>query len=393
MKNLIILLLGFSLLQASDFRGSLSSGFFMGTPFWNADNFKNGNVIDKEDSFYRSVNRLRLRGKMGRHFLFSLHTIRNDGFQNQNRLSETKIYQLYGKYLFASGYVKCGRFIPFQRWIIGSLDGAAFSLQLSKRIRISALGGRHVTYGLLYEKDHEKTLAYADAAFLLQPFSVKLKFYGDDNVKKTGIDFYGRWGKIGFNGNYGYDITDNQIADGGLSANWYVSRKLAFSGNYRLMRTLPWQWSHIRFKSYLIERFLMAARYRIGGHLYINVQQTLAMTSERKDYLSLLSIQFKYFNVGLNYLTGDSGLNRLGLLLGANYRFSDRLRLAAGVAPVDYLPANAGEHLQTVAVYLRAAYQFLNCFTVSLNGNYYHDNPALFSKFRGGIQLRYNFGS
>ena len=405
MKKLIILLLIFCGLQAADIKGSLTTGVFTGTPFWNSDNYRNTDryknsayydadkVIEKDATFWRTTNRLRLQGKFGQHFSFYMQALRSDDFSGENHLSDTKIYQAYGKYCFAKGSVKAGRFLPFQRWIVGSVDGAVLAWRITPKITVSALGGMHVPYGLIYDSDKQMALGYADVAVRFKPVRFKIKAYGDEEVVKSGIDFYTRLGKVNISGNYGFDFSNSQIADGGLAAFWAVDNKLALNVNYRLFRTLPGKWGDIQFNSYLIERFLGGLRYQIWNGLYLDAQQMISMTSERKDYLSLLNVSSKYFNFGVNYLSGDSGLKRMGLLLGAQYTLFDQLRLAAGASPVDYLPANETDHLLTIAYYFRAGYRFLDHFSAALNFNYYQDNPALESKFRGGIQLRYNFGS
>ena len=393
MKKVIILLLIFSCLQAADFKGSVTTGVFTGTPFWNSDNYKNGNVIDKEDSFLRSVNKIRLQGKFGQNFNFYMQALRSDDFSGDNHLSNTKIYQAYGKYCFAKGSVKAGRFLPFQRWIVGSVDGAAFAWQVTQKVTVSAMGGLHVPYGLIYDSDKQIALGYADVAVRLKPVSAKFKVYGDENVLKSGVDFYTHLGKMSVSGNYGFDFSNRQIADGGLGAIWALNKKLVLNANYRLFRTLKGEWGDLQFNSYLIERFLGGLRYEIWGGFYLDAQQMISMTSERKDYLSLLNLSSRYFNIGVNYLSGDSNLERFGLLLGGKYTLFNQLQLSAGVSPVDYLPANETDHLLTIAYYLRAGYRFFDSFSMSLNFNYYQDNPALESKFRGGVQLRYNFGS
>lgn len=404
MKKVIILLLIFSYLQAADFKGSLTTGVFTGTPIWNLDKYRDidrykasadydaDNAIEKDDTFWRTTNRLRLQGKFGQNFSFYMQALRSDDFSGDNHLSDTKIYQAYGKYAFSKGSVKAGRFLPFQRWIVGSVDGAAFTWQLTQRVTVSALGGLHVPYGLVYDSGKQIALGYADVAMRFKPLRAKIKVYGDEDVVKSGVDFYSRLGKVNINGNYGFDFTNSQIADGGLGAIWALNKKFVVNANYRLFRTLAADWGDIQFNSYLIERFLAGLRYEIWSGFYLDAQQMISMTSERKDYLSLLNLSSRYFNVGVNYLSGDSGLERLGLLLGGKYTI-DQLQLSAGISPVDYLPANETDHLLTIAYYFRAGYRFLDYFSMSLNFNYYQDNPALESKFRGGVQLRYNFGS
>jgi len=65
----------------------------------------------------------------------------------------------------------------------------------------------------------------------------------------------------------------------------------------------------------------------------------------------------------------------------------------AGFSPVSYQYNDFYESLQTTSYYFRAAYQVLSPLQISLNFNYYQNNQDLYSNMRGGLQLRYSFGS
>ena len=205
MKKFILFLFAFTALSvAAEINGSFSTGFYLGTPYWNSENYADKNVIDAEDLFMRSVNQLRLNGKFGDRFKIRLSALRSDGFQSDNRLSETKIYQVYGQYDFNAGYVKAGRIVPFNRWIWGSVDGLAAAYVVNERMKITVLGGMHTPYGLLYDSDNAIFAAYSDLSVKFgKKYSAKVKVYNDEDVTKAGLDFYGNNGKLPYSGNYG----------------------------------------------------------------------------------------------------------------------------------------------------------------------------------------------
>jgi hypothetical protein len=382
-----------NLLCAGGIKGSFSTGVFMGSPFWNADNYKDDNKIDHDDSFLRSVNHLRLKGGISENFTFRFNAARSDGFQGDNHLSNTKIYEVFGKYNFSKGYISAGRILPFNRWIRGSVDGGAFSYAISDQIKISAIGGINVRYGKLYDSDNTQTLMYADLALKFKKVSGKLKVYNDDDVTKTGVDFYGSLKKLRYNGNYGYDITNERIADGGMNLFYLISKKLNLLGNYRLFRTDDWKLSKIEFSGYLIERFLLGIRYKAFGNYYLDLRQMVSMTEYNKDYISFINLTGKYFHVGLNYLTGDSDLERIGISVGGQYSLFNGLKIYGGISPVDYMFNDQDDHQRSIAYYFRANYKVLKNLSVGANVNYYQDNEALNASTRGGILIKYNFGS
>ena len=394
MKKLAVLLfLIGSIAFAGNIQGSYSTGFYMGTPFWNSDNFSDGNEIDVEDSFMRTINQLRVNGKFGTHFKFALNARRSDGFQGDNHLSETKFYQAYGQYSWSSGDFKLGRFVPFNRWIWGSVDGASAAYQVTDAIKVSAFGGMHLPYGLLYDSDNSVTVAYADMGIKFGKYRTKLKVFNNDDVTKVGADFYGRTGKLRFSGNYGFDVTESQLADGGLGLLYLLNPKWNISANYRLFRTMPWNLGHTEFKSYLIERYLVGIGYKIFNSYTLDFKQMLTMTSDHSDYLTYLTLSQKYFTVGVSYLGGESEVKRMGLIVGANYTLFKGFNLSAGVAPVNYLLQNKDDALTSFAYYGKISYRLLQSLCLRMNFNYYQDNPALQSQYRGGLQINYFFGS
>ncbi len=400
-KILLLLLCVASTALSGNIKGSFSTGVFMGTPFWNSESYQlyglkssDTTTVLRNDTYARSVNQLRLKGDFSdKMFEYNLNILRSDGFQSENHISNTKIYEVYFKFNYSRGFVQAGRLFAFSRWIMGSIDGGAASYALSKNITVNALGGMNVKYGKLYDSDYAQALGYADVAFKMDRFLFKVKGLYTENVSKAGVDFRGKLWNIGISGNYGYDITNSQIADGGLNLIYSPSSKWTLSGNYRLMRTDMWEWTDFNFKGSLIERVLAGVRYKMFSNYYLDFRQMASMTIKRIEYLSLVNITGKYFNVGFNYLIGESGKKRIGINLGGKYTMNNGLYLAAGVSPVSYQYNDYYESLQTTAYYFRAAYKILKPLQVSLNFNYYQNNKVLVDNMRGGLQLRYNFGS
>lgn len=394
MKKLAVLLFTFgALLYAGNIQGSYTTGFYMGTPFWNSENFSDGKSIDVKDQFMRTINQLRLRGQAGQNFKYAINALRSDGFQSDNHLAETKLYQAYGQYNWSNGFAKLGRFVPFNRWLWSSVDGAAFAYQPTSSIKVSAFAGRHVPYGRLYDNDHAVTVAYVDMGLKFNDYRAKIKVMNDNQQTKIGTDFYGRLGKLRFNGNYGYNIKENQIADGGLGLNYLHNTKLNISANYRLFRTMPWSLGHTQFNTYLIERFMVGVAYRLLQNVTLDLRQTVTATSEKNDYLTYLTLSHRYFTLGLSYLGGDSEADRMGLIVGGNYTLFKGFNLSAGVAPVNYMLQNEDDSFTSIAYYAKIKYQVLKSLGLHMNFNYYQDNPVLQSKYRAGLQVNYFFGS
>ena len=402
MKKLIILLIfSVSLLSAGDIGGSFSTGVFMGTPFWNSDNVKDLTAISSEELYLRSVNQLRLHGRFAEKFSFRVNALRSDGFQTVNdsagmatdvRLSQTKIYEVSLRYDFSAGYLQAGRIMPFGRWFRGSVDGGAFAVNFGKALKFTALGGLFVPYGLLYDSDNQKTLAYADLSYAWDKASVKAKYYYDSDVTKAGLDFFFILSKLRVNGNYGYDFTNSRLADGSLNLFLKAAQKVNLSFNYYLFRPEEWAFTGVEL-SYMIERFMLGAQYRISAGSAINFNQIMAMTSEHIDYVTYLTYQYRFLNVGLNYLYGQSDIKRLGFTLGVNYAPSSALAISGGISPVNYTFYDQTDSKTSIAYYLRLRYRFVKYFMAVANVNYYQNSDVLNNNIRGGIRLVFNFGS
>jgi hypothetical protein len=202
-KIFIAITLMLGIIVAGNIDGSFSTGFFAGTPFWNPDNYNDDNVIDAESSFLRIYNRLRLDGNLSKNLGFKINALRNDGFDSDNRLSETKIHQLLLDYQFSKGTVTAGRFMPFSRWIYGSVDGGAIVYNFSRQLSVNAYGGILRRYGKLLDSDNTQNLGYADIGYRFKQSRVKIKMLVTEENSRSGIDFYSRYKTMQINGNWG----------------------------------------------------------------------------------------------------------------------------------------------------------------------------------------------
>jgi len=296
-------------------------------------------------------------------------------------------------YDFKSGKVQLGRLMPFNRWIMGSIDGASVSYKISDMFKLHVLGGLNVRYGKLYDSDNNYSVGYAELRFRSKQYGGKFKFYNDEDVSKSGFDVYGRINKLRIATNFGYDLSNERISDGGLNLSYMVNRDFNVSGNYRLFRSDDWKLIKIDFEGYLIERFMIGCNYKIFKGYSIDFRQMLSMTSEKKDYVSFFTFKGKYFHIGANYLTGDSEYQRMGFSVGGNYSPLNGLNLYAGVSPVRNLFDEFEDNQWTTAVYFRADYKVFQCLSARTNFNYYNNNDTLNKNIRGGLNLIYYFGN
>ncbi len=402
MKTFFILLLLIpAMLFAGDFGGSFSTGVFMGTPFWNSDNADNLTVVSSDELYFRSVNQLRLYGSFAKKFSFRINVLKSDGFTSvedssgyttDQRLSQTKMYEVFLRYDFSKGYAQLGRIMPFGRWFRGSVDGGAFAVNIGKAMKFSALGGLFVPYGLLYDTDNQKVLAYADLSYAWEKGSVKAKYYYDDDVTKAGLDFFFALSKLRVNGNYGYDFTNSRLSDGSLSLFLQAGKKLNLSLNYYLFRPQDWAFTNVTL-SYMIERIMLGLQYRFSASSAFNFNQIMAMTSAHIDYVTYLTYQYRFLNVGFNYLFGQSDIKRLGFTLGGHVKLFEGFVLSGGISPVNYTFYDQTESQTSIAYYLRLRYRIAKYFMVVGNLNYYQNSDVLNNNIRGGIRLVFNFGS
>jgi hypothetical protein len=389
----IFIALLLSIAIAGDIDGSFSTGIFTGTPFWNPDNYSDGNTIDPESSFLRTYNRLRLDGNLSNNLGFKINALRSDNFESENHLSKNKIYQVLLAYQFSKGTVTAGRFMPFSRWIYGSIDGGALAYNLNRDLSVNIYGGILRRYGRILDDKNTLNLGYADIGYRFKQSHVKVKMLSTEENNRSGFDFYSSYKKLQISGNYGYDITNKRIADGGLALFIPVNTEISLSGSYRLFRTDDFKMARIDFSGYLIERFIAGIKYKLFKDHYLDFRQMFSMTSEYDDYLSILTFIGRYYNIGINYLDGDSQLKRIGIQLGGHYDLSETLRLAAGISPVSYMYDYQDDYQRTVAYYLRANYKVIKNLSLAANINFYDKLSTLHDNIRGGLQLKYNFGS
>jgi hypothetical protein len=308
-------------------------------------------------------------------------------------LSETKFYQAYAQYTFKSGLVRLGRFVPFNRWIWGSVDGASVGISVNKHVRLNLLGGLHVPYGLFYDSDRSGIVGYGDLNLRYGLYGAKAKFFYSEQSTKAGFDVFGRYGKLKYGAGYGHDLTNAQPSEGSLYLIYLAGQKMTLNLNYRLYMTEPWKLGHTDFNPYMVERVLGSINYRLWDSYSLDWQEMVTMTSEVKDYLSMLTVSGSFFTLGGSYLSGDSDFSRMGLVLGLHHTFLKVWNIAAGVAPTTYRLAGQSEHQQTTAFYVKSTLRLFDSVSARIHFHYYQDNPALESKYRGGLQLNYFFGS
>jgi hypothetical protein len=389
----IFITLMLSIALAGDIDGSFTTGIFTGTPFWNPANYSDDNTIDSESSFLRTYNRLRVNGNLSNQLGFKINALRSDNFESENHLSKTKIYQVLLDYRFSKGTLSAGRFMPFSRWIYGSIDGGALAYHINRQISVNVYGGILRQYGRVLDTENTLNLGYADIGYRFKQNRIKVKMLSTEENNRSGIDFYSSYKTMQISGNYGYDITNKRIADGGLALFMPVNSAISVSGSYRLFRTDDFKINRIDFSGYLIERFIAGIKYELFKNHYLDFRQMLSMTSEFNDYLSVLNFIGRQYNIGINYLDGDSQLKRIGIQLGGHYELTETLRLAAGISPVSYMYDYQDEYQRTIAYYLRANYKVIKHVSLAVTINYYDSLKALHDNIRGGLQLTYNFGS
>jgi len=394
MKKLLLIFVILSCsIYAFDIKGNFSTGVHMGTPYWNSANLEEGKEVDTSSSYMRVINRLQLNGKMTDNLSFGLNAIRSDGFESDNRLSRTRFQRLYVGYDFKSGNFRVGRIMPFNKWLMGSLDGASISYQITDMFKVHVVGGLNARYGELYDNEDNYFIGYGDVSIKTKNIGGKLKFYNNEDRSKTGFEVNGRLNKLRWAANFGYDITNERVADGGLNLSYIVNRDFTVSGNYGLYRSEDWKLIRIQFDGYLLERFVVGCNYKVFEGYSIDFRQLVSLTSERTNYVSYLTVQGKYFHVGANYLNGDSDYQRMGFTVGGHYSPLQDLELIAGVSPVDHVFHENEEHEFSTSVYFRINYKVLEYLSARANFNYYNNNATLNKSIRGGLNLIYYFGN
>lgn len=409
MKTLIIfavLIVASSVaLHSVEIKGTISTGAYMGTPFWSEENLTGDTRVDKSMNFFRMYNRLSLDGRLD-NFSVHLSGARSDGFNVENQgldykrfqfygfdskyhLTETKIYRAYMQYKLSDGVIKAGRLASFNRWYFGSVDGGALSYKFSKNFSFSGFGGVDVKYGKLYDDNNRKAVAYGDLSYTDGKYGGVLKAMYSDEALKSGIDFFGALAGVRFSANIGYDFTNSRLFDGSIAIFGFAGNDLTWSGN--ITRFTPYSWSY-NYSSF-IDRIQAGLTYKLMPGMRLNFKQMVSRSEDYMNYLSDLSLYYKYFSLGVNYFDGNTNSRRLGLSAGANYSPSKCFRIAAGIASTDYLFSNDYEEIEqnSLATYLKFDWNIAGGLWLGANFNHYDNNRALEQKYRGGLSLQYQF--
>ncbi|HQU72015.1 MAG TPA: hypothetical protein PKV71_09165 [Calditrichia bacterium] len=407
MKRLTLLILIWTIvpLFADGIEGQFRTATVFGSGFWSSSEFDNAEEIQFDYPNLRLVNQLRLNGQYGR-MGFYINGLHNAGFATDSTLSEAKIYQAYGQMDFRSGYVKLGRISSLNRWYWGSYDGGAVDYKFNKAMRFSAFGGFGIPYGDWYDADNGVGLAYLDWSYRKAQYGMKLKSMvreekvGEESetLTRAGVDFWGKFNKLRFSGDYGYDFTNTRISDGGLNLSYQLSPKLHLAGNYRLMRSEPWDFPRLKF-SYLTERFVLGARYDITQRYYLRARQIISMNSDFRNYISYLVVGTRNFYLGGNYMTSDYDVERWGFTLGGKFRPFARLLVEGALSPVKFERFGSPDHIQTLASFLKLHYQLWENVRLGTYWAFYNDlgSPEIIetaytdSRVRGQIYLSINF--
>ncbi len=397
MKKLAITLLAvfclFGNLRAFDYKASLTSGVFTGTPFWNQDYIANKDNISINGNFTRLYNRLRFRGHIYDNFYIRVNALRSDNFESANHISETKLYQVYGIYKTKNGHLRAGRFTEFNRWTMGSVDGASFAYNITDKIKVSGYGGVNVQYGTFFDSGNQPSLAYADLAYRGKGIGGKVRALLTDANNLVGANVFKNFGRTGINADIGYDLTRRRINDAGAAINGYVGKKFQWFGNYRLMRAR--KWNTLSFTD-LYERYQVGSLYKLSRNYSMSARFLTTVSDSKTNYLGYLAIQNKYVVLGLNYLAGDSYFNRFGISLGGRYSPIRNLKLSAGIASVDYLINNSDygyDNIQSLATYFKVKYKAFDRLAFNAYMNYYHNNNVLAQNLRGGATVQFYFGT
>ncbi len=400
----VLLLLFVPELKAFEFDGSVTSGIFFGTPFWNRSNLSQS-IVDSGSDFYRLYNKVSIGAGHG-DFSVKVNALRSDNFTVENKglylnkmdiyfankhINETKIYQAYGKYDFDKGEVKLGRVMPFNRWLFASVDGGALEYDITDKISFEGFGGLDVKYGKIYDEKNRDAVAYGEVNYREENYGGKAKFMYANEAARAGLDLFGSYKGIRASGDFGFDFTNSRLFDATLALYGHVTDRFSISGN--VTRFTPIGWSY-QYYSKFIDRAHLGLTYKFNKDFALSFRQMATYSSENLDHLSYFSAHYKFLYAGVNYLTGDSDNERFGVSAGARYAPIRDLKLSAGVASVEYLfNPEYEERQQSMSSYLRIYYNIFDFLSVRANVNYYHNNTSLNRKWRGGLtfQYRYNY--
>lgn len=409
MKKFIVLIIvivaSASVAYSAEIKGSISTGAYIGTPFWSDDNLSGDTRVDSSMRFMRMFNRLNLDGKFDD---FSIHLTgsRSDGFELETQgldhrkfqlygfdtkyhLTDTRIQRAYVQYKFDGGNVKAGRLSTFNRWYFGSVDGGALSYKLADDLTFSGFGGVDVKYGTLYSDNNRRGVGFGELAYRFGKYGANLKAMYSEDAFKSGFDFHGVYSGVRFSANFGYDFTNSKLFDGSLALFGYAGKDFTWSGN--ITRFTPYSWSY-NFSTY-IDRIQAGVSYRIADGFFANFKQMFSKSENYSNYLSSLSFNWKYLCLGLNYMGGDTETKKFGVSLGGNYSFGKAFRVSAGISSVDYLFSNDYQEIEqsALATYLKMDWNIIGGLWLGANLNHYDNNRILNEKYRGGVSLQYQF--
>ncbi len=396
---MVMFFLASALYSQIKYKGDFTTGLYSGTPFWSQDNLED-RIVDPHSDFYRIYNRISFTGEID-NFSLQVNALRNDNFFldglqmyfRNDHVDNTKLYQVYAKYKFGGGDIRAGRFLPFNRWYFGSVDGGMLNYRFNSKLSFNGFGGLDVKYGNVYYDENRKTIAYGELAYKDGRYGGNAKVMYSNDAYKGGLDFFGSAGLLRFSGNFGYDFTNSRLFDGSLGLYAYLSPKFNLSANYT--RFTPISFFTYEFYSEYIDRINLSATYKLFNLFSLSFRQMVTMSSQNLDYLSYLYLSHKFFYVGVNYLGGDSNSDRFGISVGGRYSPVDNLRLMLGIASVDFMFDNRfAENRQTYASYFKVNYDVFDFATLSAYVNYYDNNSYLYQKWRGGatLQLRFKGG-
>lgn len=401
---------------------TITSGLFGGTPFWNSENFTDEYAMDPSLKFLRWNNSISANGYMGN---LSLHFSgsRSDGFDirddvpesnlyqlhffdSKYHFTDTRLYKLYAQYKFTGGNVRAGRIPTFSRWLFGSVDGAQIAYNITDKFSVSAFGGKAVKYGLFYDDEYDNTVGYGEMAYNNNLFSAKAKYLFSEEASKAGMDLYGNLYGVKVSANFGYDFTHSELFDGSLGLFAYLGNKLSLSANASRFNPIPIFQEFYKINPsnkvandsilnpFATDRIVVGVSYKLFDNYTISFRQMASRRADNLDYLSYIYLSHKNFYFGVNYLSGDTQNERLGISAGGNYSFCKGCRINAGIASVDYMMNSYDEEsINSISSFLKFDWEIFDALTLNTNLNYYHNNKVFDQKIRGGLTLQYRIKS
>ncbi len=393
---IIILEITFFCIPAKSFNYDIkyTTGIFTGTPFWNYENFTGEDSIKLVDKYLRFYNNLRIKSQLFDNFDIKINGLRSDNISGDNIASETKLYEVYANYKHDDLNLKVGRFSEFNKWTMGSVDGAAINYEFSNEFKISGYTGLDVKYSKIFDENDRQFLAYADLNYRGKNYGGKLKYYHSDEIDLTGIDIFTKFLTFAITANLGYDLTESKIHDGGLAISGYASKSLRLFANYSLIR--PWMWNGY-FNPEQYQRFQLGFTYQLPWYgLSLSGIQMLTSIEDLNTSLSYIALNYKFASIGLNYMKADLNYKRLGISIGGNYSPLKNLNFSLGISSVDfimneqYFPDTTSA--TSLASYLKIGYKFFDNFAINIYANYFDTDKDYPENLRAGATIQYHIG-